>query len=443
MTSPSLPPRPSLRTIGVLEVFHRECAVQGDWQHNVSGRGSLQHSVICGHFSVLRCDEAIRLNVLILKCSNGSQVNPVNLELYGPPSSLFLVHTSTDNVSRIVQNTWPTMAAYSTVNRHRLLSILVLTFFLVLFSLRDRISTSTIVSSVWKPSISSHHRPDQACSDGVEDILVIMKTGATEAYEKLPIHFVTTLKCFTNESLLLISDMEMDMGDNHHLIDILKDFPEILRKSNDDFALYDKLGHFNKLHQDSRKLENNGNGWKLDKYKFIPMLLQAWEHGSERGFKWYLFIEADSGIIWDNLRTYLNRLDSKEKHYIGSPTLSDIAFAHGGTGYVISRGAMEEAIGNHPEIGDRYNQDVQAHCCGVRFVARVLLDQGIAVTHAWPLFQGERPTTIPFTEQQWCQPVISMHHLTPEEVSQVWVFEQERKAKGIKVRLGRDSSRQS
>ena len=261
------------------------------------------------------------------------------------------------------------------------------------------------------------------------DILVVMKTGATEAYEKLPIHFMSTLKC-ANDSLL-VSDMEMDMA-GHHLVDVLADFPPALQKDNDDFKLYRQLQEFKKLRQDPRTLKGDHNGWNLDKYKFIPMLQRTWKYNPDAS--WYVFVEADTGVNWDNLRTYLDTLDPKKKYYIGSPTYLDIEFAHGGTGYVISNAAMKVAVGDHlEEIGEKYNKEVQDICCGDRMIARVLLDQGINLTRAWPMFNGEKPITVPFKDNSWCQPFITMHHMTAQEVSQVWNYQQQRKAKGLKV----------
>ena len=60
-------------------------------------------------------------------------------------------------------------------------------------------------------------------------------------------------------------------------------------------------------------------------------------------------------------------------------------------------------------------------------------DEGIKLTKAWPMFNGEKPLTLPYGKNHWCQPIITMHHMTAQEVSQVWTYEQYRKEKGIKV----------
>ena len=261
------------------------------------------------------------------------------------------------------------------------------------------------------------------------DILVVMKTGATEAYDKLPIHFLTTLAC--NNDTILFSDMDMNMA-GHHIIDALDEIAPEISEGNGDFDLYRLLQEYRRLGEDPRSLKEGSNGWNLDKYKFIHMLRKTYRYRPD--VPWYVFIEADTTVIWDNLRTFLNKFDPlKEKLYIGSPTYLDIKFAHGGTGYVISQAAMAAAVGNHPDIAEKWDKDVQNLCCGDAMIGHVLLEENIQMTTAWPMFNGEKPLTLPFSHSHWCQPVITMHHLTAQEVSQIYNFEKERKAQGITV----------
>ncbi|MCJ1234400.1 hypothetical protein MMC14_002361 [Varicellaria rhodocarpa] len=292
------------------------------------------------------------------------------------------------------------------------------------------VSTATV--SLAAPTISSVPVTTPTTPAGCEgfpdtsDILLVMKTGATEAYDKLPIHFLTTLKC-TNDSILF-SDMEMNIA-GHHLIDTLDEVAEDVKTGNDDFDLYRTLQTYYKLREDPRGLKVGTNGWNLDKYKFLHMLLKTYRYRPDA--PWYVFVEADTTLIWDNLRTFLNKFDSKKPYYIGSPTYLDIEFAHGGTGYIISQKAMQVAVGKHQDIAQKYDKNVQSICCGDAMIGRVLLDEDIKLTKAWPILNGEKPLTLPFGRNHWCQPVVSMHHLTAQEVSQVWNFEQERRAKGI------------
>lgn len=299
-------------------------------------------------------------------------------------------------------------------------------------------STSAAGSSKPKPTAAAKPHNAKITTDEVckahaktDDVLIVMKTGATEAYDKLPIHFLTTLRC-ANDTILF-SDMEMEMG-GHHIIDALEDIKPEIKKNNHDFELYETLKQYHELYEDPRSLKNGGNGWNLDKYKFNHMLLKTWEYRTDP--KWYVFIEADTYLVWDNLRTLLDKYDPSKPYYIGSPTYLDIEFAHGGTGYVFSNAAMKKAVGGHPDLADRYDKDVQSTCCGDRFPAQVMLDEGIKLTKAWPMFNGEKPLTLPYGKNHWCQPLITMHHMTAQEVSQVWTYEQLRKQRGQKVSRG-------
>ena len=259
---------------------------------------------------------------------------------------------------------------------------------------------------------------------------MVVKTGATEAYDKLPIHFLTTLLCV--DEYLLFSDMDQVMA-GQHLIDSLDQVSEDIMQDNADFDLYRQLQQYKKLREDPRELKDGGNGWNLDKYKFLHMLLKTYR--AKPNALWYVFIEADTALIWENLVEFLHKRDPKKPHYFGSPTYLNIEFAHGGSGYFISQAAMKKAVGEHPEIADKYDKKVSEICCGDAMVAQVLLDVDITLTKSWPHINGEKPSTLPYGENHWCQPVITMHHLTAQEVSAVWNFEQERKAKGIKASL--------
>ena len=257
-----------------------------------------------------------------------------------------------------------------------------------------------------------------------QDILLVMKTGATEAYEKLPIHFLTTLKCL-NDSIIF-SDMDMQMG-NHHIIDVLKDIDETEMHGNEQFAFYQQLQQYKRLGLDPLDLKDHMRSWNLDKYKFVPMLKKAWEY--RQNAKWYVFVEADTAINWSNMRSFLNILNPEEPLYIGSPTyLSGIEMAHGGTGYIISGAAMKKAVGSKPDIQELYGAEVKNFCCGDRMPAKILLDEGINLTKTWPMFNGETLLSLAYGDKQWCQPVITMHHMAPFQISQFWSFEQNWKA---------------
>ena len=263
------------------------------------------------------------------------------------------------------------------------------------------------------------------------NILLVMKTGATEAFSKVPIHLTTTLQCAKN--FLLFSDMEQNIA-GHRVIDALDDVADSIKNRNGDFDLYRQLQEYRSVNGDPRDLvKNEGqNAWTLDKYKFLHMLVKAFKEKPD--MPWYVFIEADTALIWTNLVQFLRGLDATEPHYIGSPSyLGDLEFGHGGSGFIVSGMTVRKLISMNPNIAAKYDDVMDQHCCGDGVFALALRDIDVKLSKAWPMMNGEKPISIPFNREHWCRPVITMHHLSAEETSQVWSLEQERKKKGIKV----------
>ena len=93
------------------------------------------------------------------------------------------------------------------------------------------------------------------------------------------------------------------------------------------------------LEDGSGKQKEDAPGWKLDKWKFLPLLDKA----LERDARWYLFMEADTYVVWSNLLQWLSMFNPDRHWYLGGPSwFGDHIFAHGGTGFVLSRAALEK-----------------------------------------------------------------------------------------------------
>ncbi len=265
---------------------------------------------------------------------------------------------------------------------------------------------------------TGYRSPDLQHLEGIEKVLLIMKTGATEALDKLPIHLMTTLPHVPN--LLIFSDAEQRIGD-YDVYDALEGYSEEMMKEKDDFKLYRHLKEYLPLGQDPKRLKLQG-GWELDKWKFIHILSKTYK--ARPDLEWYLFMEADSYVIWPNLLRWLKDFDYNQTFYLGSPSyLGNLLFAHGGTGYIISNAAMRTTVGKDPDIGNKYIEDTSHTCCGDGIVAKALLDNGVTLTSSWPRLNGEPPYLIPFSEEQWCSPVVTFHHMLPIDVELMWEFE--------------------
>lgn len=323
------------------------------------------------------------------------------------------------------------------------LGLLFTTF---IYYFHDSPSVSLRPSQWRQPSqtlaIPAAHRIEDARCAGLpselDNIVLVVKTGATEAYEKLPTQIMTVLQCA--KDVLLFSDLEQDIGSYHVYDSLAQMSPEAM--NNTDFEFYHALQKYraegrnvrqlNKM-KDLREAEQtmgHNAAWALDKYKNVYVTERSWELAPGRD--WYVFIDADTYVVWANLLRWLHRFDPNEKLYLGRavPMHEEgpgFYFAHGGSGYVLSRAAMEEYAVNQKGIASRWDYRMADMWFGDYIQAKVLKsDLGLSLTDAWPQLNGDKVATLPFSEETWCEEVITLHHVRPEEVQALWDYEQRR-----------------
>ncbi|KAL1971374.1 hypothetical protein VTN77DRAFT_326 [Rasamsonia byssochlamydoides] len=285
-----------------------------------------------------------------------------------------------------------------------------------------------------RPALSDAALPlksDRHCAAFTDspDVVVVVKTGANVIYDKLPTHLLTTLRCC--KDILILSDLEHQLGP-YHVYDVLKNVSDTVKQSSPDFDYYRTLQEYQRNGQDIRSLRTERDAaWNLDKYKFIHMLEKSWQ--LRPGHDWYVFVEADTYLVWSNLLLWLKRLDPSEPLYLGSPTyLNFEAFAHGGSGIILSGAALSKVLDNDPDLAARYDVLMMNERFGDYVLMKALEEKGINLSRRWPMLQAERPRTIPFGPgpasgvRHWCQPIVTMHGVTPGDVSAIWEFEQQR-----------------
>lgn len=270
---------------------------------------------------------------------------------------------------------------------------------------------------------------------GMEDILVVMKTGVTEVREKVPVHINTTLKCVPH--YVIFSDYEEEIA-GVRTYDVLRSVSNETKQANLDFGIYNRLhdqGREGLLAADWRDEANGpfgkpGNpGWKLDKWKFVPMMNEALQ--VRPNAKWYVFIEADSYMVWPNLVAWLSRLDHKKPYYLGAPMqIGNILFAYGGSGIILSNPAMQmvskHRAGQSTEL-EKFTADNWAGDC---VLGKVLHDAGVRLLWSWPMLQTARVWELDhfaegYGRKPWCYPAISYHHMDTQDIEVMWHFDQE------------------
>ncbi|KAK0855909.1 hypothetical protein LTR33_010580 [Friedmanniomyces endolithicus] len=158
-----------------------------------------------------------------------------------------------------------------------------------------------------------------------------MITGAPELFAKLRYNFSQRfVVCLT------------DVG-GHHVYGSLEEVSDKYKYSHRDFNFYRRLLDLFAKGQDLSLLADTkratGNGWDLDKWKLVPIAHRMYVEQPD--IKWYIFLEADAYMGWPNLLDLLSKFDPDKPWYLGATHVyGDVAFAHGGMGYIISNGAM-------------------------------------------------------------------------------------------------------
>lgn len=271
------------------------------------------------------------------------------------------------------------------------------------------------------------------CGEGTQSrrVVVTVKTGATEASVKIPSQLQTFLRCAPH--VLIFSDMEADIGSTH-LYDALDAIPDSVKEKNSDFDLYRKQKELN----DSTKIAtllgdmkdprrpSDLAAWTLDKYKNLHIVEKAW--AMQPDMDWYFHIDADTYVVWSTLMLWLERLDPSEKSFIGSLSyINGKAFAHGGSGMLLSHAATHDFTVTHYGTVARWDDKLHDNCCGDWVLAQALKEFDMDVMNANPTINGDQPHVIPFSSDRWCKPLVTMHHITSDEARLLSDFESRRK----------------
>ncbi|KAM0123860.1 hypothetical protein ACHAP3_010815 [Botrytis cinerea] len=297
------------------------------------------------------------------------------------------------------------------------------------------------------PSISSHPEPSATpniastvpspeLSVPSSDILLIIKTGASTAWRRMPMQLLTTLSSLPNT--VIYSDLQENLSHEIQTVDVLKNVSDTLQIHDTiAYAIYQDL-HTN-IHAYREQAQLPGDepelppgdkpGWKLDRYKFLPML----EHAQRNfpGFKWTVYIEDDTFVFWTNLLRWLATLsaDDEPVYYGASAGESNATFAQGGSGIVFSRALMKSIFtGPKTPTLQEYAKFTASACCGDMVLGKVLRDHNVLVNRGeyGPVsFRPEPPWKTGFDEFSWCKPIFTFHHLHQRDLVQLALLERQ------------------
>jgi hypothetical protein len=74
-----------------------------------------------------------------------------------------------------------------------------------------------------------------------------------------------------------------------------------------------------------------------------------------------------------------------------------------------------------------FGQDVKSSCCGDEVLAQVLKKSGVPLRGYWPMFNGESPSSVRFNKEQWCEAIITLHHMQDDDFTALRKWEEARK----------------
>lgn len=283
-------------------------------------------------------------------------------------------------------------------------------------------------------SSSSSPRPHKGLT--TNDVVLMFKTGATVLWKRVPIHLATTLspKRISPDNVLLYSDYPETIG-SWQIIDILENTTEKVRTS-ETFQPYLQQEDYESRQNYAEMTNVPGDaagppgGWKLDKYKFLPIVKHAGLNKPDA--KWYIFMEDDSYIFLPNLLLHLEKFDHTEPWYLGSLAwIHGDYFAHGGSGFALSRSAWEKSFGKDPLIVERFEEFTEAHGCGDHILGHVLKEYGVQFGETTGDsrfrygFNPESHWSTWYEQANWCKPVYSWHHTHSKDVARFYNLEQD------------------
>ena len=263
-------------------------------------------------------------------------------------------------------------------------------------------------------------------------IHVVLKTGAGERVKTQAV-VSTLLACGNSADITIVSDTEDEIH-GHHVYDVLADLPSAYAADNPDWDIYSAQ---KEAVQKGIPIGRTPEGWRLDRFKFLPMLEKAFERAPD--VDWYFFVESDIYFSWASLHHFVSKLDANERHYIGSaaPGSHHTFFAYGGAGFLLSTRLMHDLLDQGGErLSARYVEWVKRDCCGDTLLAYVLREErNVRVENAYPVLSGEAPEALRIDAENWCLPVLSLHRVGTTTPGSLWRAERCRPAEKVRRSL--------
>lgn len=140
-------------------------------------------------------------------------------------------------------------------------------------------------------------------------------------------------------------------------------------------------------------------------------------------------MEADTYVSWPNLLKWLTTLDSDKKLYYGNAVRiweypKELYFGHGGSGFLLSRAVVKEFAIGHRGLAKRWDKRVHKMWFGDYVLAAALYEElQVSLTDAKPLLTSDDTSALTFSEENFCRPVVTLHHMKSQHLNNLFQFE--------------------
>ena len=265
------------------------------------------------------------------------------------------------------------------------------------------------------------------CSEitGAKDTVVVLKTGAAELEERLPIHFETTLRCFPNR--LIFSDFREEYQ-GHTVFDAIENIDFKRKAFHADLDLWRRLrdGGPDVL-SDEEMWDADRTTANLDKWKYLLMINQTLHEYPSK--KWYVFLPTDAFVFWNNLLPMLRSYHYNEPWFFASQA-PETSLAELEGGFALSQAAVQAVVKMFRADYENWQQRADYHPSGASILGTALAEAGVKLSDAWPVFQSRSPGSTDWSDARhgrklWCYPTISYGKVSPDTIREMWKFQQD------------------
>ncbi|KAK0545672.1 hypothetical protein OC845_004995 [Tilletia horrida] len=253
-----------------------------------------------------------------------------------------------------------------------------------------------------------------------EKMVLMYKTGHSVIYNRLPMHFVEVRPDIPHR--LIYSDVAFRMA-GFEVIDALANFS----KSHSDMNEFSEYRRLQAARADGMPIRGDTTqvDWDLDRFKFAPLTTHAWK--TFPNATWYITVDGDSYLFWSTLVRWLDRSfgDGQTRPwYLGYDEVGDPNpkrpryFAHGGAGYAMSQGLLQQIYTNDPDgekfINDKRFDDIRCGDCAIGDYIADLPGHNGHTDGGADLFHHDGLDKVIFRPRLWHTYVLSLHHVAAD-----------------------------